>query len=261
MWKAARQRSRRSAGGLFPADVIGIDEPGYPANLRSIPFPPKVLWVRGALPPVGAVAIVGTRHPTRFGRSVAHAAACSAVAAGLAVISGLAAGIDTVAHESALAAGGRTWAVLGSGVDVPTPVSNAVLAEEIVASGGGLLAEVPPGTPVGRRHLVARDRIQSGLSLAVVICQCEISSGAMHTARFAAIQGRLLVVVRPRGPGRAVTACTGNVALADPNGCDPALLSATGKTAELIRARRPMADVVIDSRDELAELLERLQPG
>jgi DNA processing protein len=236
---------------LFPADVIGIDEPGYPANLRSIPFPPKVLWVRGALPPVGAVAIVGTRHPTRFGRSVAHAAACSAVAAGLAVISGLAAGIDTVAHESALAAGGRTWAVLGSGVDVPTPVSNAVLAEEIVASGGGLLAEVPPGTPVGRRHLVARDRIQSGLSLAVVICQCEISSGAMHTARFAAIQGRLLVVVRPRGPGRAVTACTGNVALADPNGCDPALLSATGKTA----------DVVIDSRDELAELLERLQPG
>ena len=217
--------------------------------------------MRGALPPVGAVAIVGTRHPKRFGRSVAHAAACSAVAAGLAVISGLAAGIDTVAHESALAAGGRTWAVLGSGVDVPTPVSNAVLAEEIVASGGGLLAEVPPGTPVGRRHLVARDRIQSGLSLAVVICQCEISSGAMHTARFAAIQGRLLVVVRPRGPGRAVTACTGNVALADPNGCDPALLSATGKTAELIRARRPMADVVIDSRDELAELLERLQPG
>ena len=261
MWRAARQRSRRSAGRLFPADGIGIGEPGYPANLRSIPFPPKVLWVRGALPPVGAVAIVGTRHPTRFGRSVAHAAACSAVAAGLAVISGLAAGIDTVAHESALAAGGRTWAVLGSGVDVPTPVSNTVLAEEIVASGGGLLAEVPPGTPVGRRRLVARDRIQSGLSLAVVICQCEISSGAMHTARFAAIQGRLLVVVRPREPGRAVTACTGNVALADPNGCDPALLSATGKTAELIRARRPVADVVIDSRDELAELLERLRPG
>ena len=246
---------------MFPADGIGIGEPGYPANLRSIPFPPKVLWVRGALPPVGAVAIVGTRHPTRFGRSVAHAAACSAVAAGLAVISGLAAGIDTVAHESTLAAGGRTWAVLGSGVDVPTPVSNIVLAEEIVASGGGLLAEVPPGTPVGRRRLVARDRIQSGLSLAVVICQCEISSGAMHTARFAAIQGRILVVVRPREPGRAVTACTGNVALADPNGCDPALLSATGKTAELIRARRPVADVVIDSRDELAELLERLRPG
>ncbi len=216
--------------------------------------------MRGPLPPVAAVAIVGTRHPSRFGRSVADAAARSAVAAGLAVISGLAAGIDTVAHESALAAGGLTWAVLGSGVDVPTPISNAALAEEIVARGGGLIAEVPLGTPVGRQQLVARDRIQSGLSLAVVICQCETSSGAMHTARFAVVQGRLLVVVRPRGPDGAVTACSGNVALADPNGCDPALLSATGRTAELLRARRPMADVVIDDREELDELFERLRP-
>jgi DNA processing protein len=190
---------------------------------------------------------------------VADAAARRAVAAGLAVISGLAAGIDTVAHESTLAAGGSTWAVLGSGVDVPTPISNVALAEEIVASGGGLIAEVPPGTPVGPRQLVARDRIQSGLALAVVICQCEISSGTMHTARFALVQGRLLVVVRPRGPDRAVSACSGNVVLVDPDGCDPALLSATGKTAELIRARRPMADVVIDDPEELAELFERLR--
>jgi DNA processing protein len=245
---------------LLPAEVIRIDAPDYPAGLRSIPSPPKTLWVRGTLPPAAAVAVVGTRHPSRFGRSVADAAARSAVAAGLAVISGLAAGIDTVAHESALAAGGLTWAVLGSGVDVPTPISNAALAEEIVACGGGLIAEVPPGTPVARRQLVARDRIQSGLSLAVVICQCETSSGAMHTARFAVVQGRLLVVVRPRGPDGAVTACSGNVALADPNGCDPALLSATGRTAELLRARRPMADVVIDDREELAELFERLRP-
>jgi DNA processing protein len=244
---------------LLPTEVTGIDAPGYPANLRSIPSLPKLLWVRGTLPPIAAVAIVGTRHPTRFGRNVADVAATSAVAAGLAVISGLAAGVDTVAHESAMAAGGRTWAVLGSGVDVPTPVSNAALAEEIVASGGGLIAEVPPGTPVRRRHLVARDRIQSGLSLAVVICQCEISSGAMHTARFAVAQGRLLVVVRPRGPHGAVKASTGNVALADPNGCDPVLLSATGKTAELVRARRPVADVVIDDRDELVEFFERLR--
>jgi DNA processing protein len=144
-------------------------------------------------------------------------------------------------------------------VDIPTPISNAALAEEIVASGGGLIAEVPPGTPVARRQLVARDRIQSGLSLAVVICQCETSSGAMHTARFAVIQGRLLVVVRPRGPDRAVAGCTGNVVLADPNGCDPSLVSATGKIAELIRARRPMADVVIDDREELDELFEQLR--
>ncbi len=214
--------------------------------------------MRGVLPPVAAVAIVGTRHPTPFGRSVADAAASSAVAAGLAVVSGLAAGVDTVAHESALAAGGLTCAVLGSGVDVPTPVENAALAERIVASAGCLVAEVPPGSAVRPRQLVARDRIQSGLSLAVVICQCETSSGAMHTARFAVVQDRLLVVVRPRGREEALAACSGNVALADPNGCDPGVLSATGRTAELIRARRPVADLVIDDREQLAELFERL---
>lgn len=244
---------------MLPSEATGIEAPGYPANLRSIPSPPKALWMRGASPPPAAVAIVGTRHPTHFGRTVADAAARSAVAAGLAVISGLAAGIDTIAHESALAAGGLTWAVLGSGVDLPTPRMNFALAEQIVASGGGLIAEVPPGTPVSRRRLVARDRIQSGLSLAVVICQCEIASGAMHTARFALVQGRLLVVVRPRGPDRTVTACTGNAVLADPNGCDPSLLSATGKTAELIRSRRPVADVVVDDREELADLFDRLR--
>ncbi|MGA2804343.1 MAG: DNA-processing protein DprA [Acidimicrobiales bacterium] len=246
---------------MRPADVIGIHAPGYPARLASIPSPPKTLWVRGVLPPVAAVAIVGTRHPTRFGRGVAEAAATSAVAAGLGVVSGLAAGVDTVAHESALAAGGATWAVLGSGVDVPTPVSNSALAEEIVSCGGGLISEVPPGTPVSRSQLVARDRVQSGLSLAVVVCQCESSSGAMHTARFAVVQGRLLVVVRPKGRDTAVMASSGNLALADPGGCDPALFSATGQVAELIGARHPVADVVIDDPEELAELFAKLQPA
>jgi DNA processing protein len=216
--------------------------------------------VRGALPSAAAVAIVGTRQPTSFGRRVARLAAEGAVAAGFAVISGLATGIDTVAHESALSAGGLTWAVLGSGVDLLTPSSNAALAEEIVAAGGGLVAEVPPGTPVSRRSLVARDRIQSGLSLAVVLCQCEVSSGAMHTARFAAVQGRLLAVARPRSPQHDVAACSGNLALSDPEGCDPALLSATGRTAELVRGRRPMADFVINDRDDLRELWRRLRP-
>ncbi|MGO9965104.1 MAG: DNA-processing protein DprA [Acidimicrobiales bacterium] len=244
---------------MRPADVIGIGAPGYPARLASIPSPPETLWVCGGLPPVAAVAIVGTRHPTRFGRRVAEAAAKSAVAAGLGVVSGLAAGVDTVVHESALAAGGATWAVLGSGVDVPTPLSNSALAEEIVACGGGLISEVPPGTPVSRHRLVARDRVQSGLSLAVVVCQCETSSGAMHTARFAVVQGRLLVVVRPQGRDAAVTASSGNVALADPGGCDPALFSATGEAAELIGARHPVADVVVDP-EELAEVFGKLRP-
>jgi DNA processing protein len=245
---------------LLPAEVIGVEDPEYPASLRSIPSPPVKLWVRGTLPPTDAVAIVGTRQPTSFGRGVARAAAGSAVAAGFAVISGLAAGIDTAAHRSALSLGGRTWAVLGSGVDVPSPSANAALADEIVATGGGLIAEVPPGTPVSRRALVARDRLQSGLCLAVVLCQCEVSSGAMHTARFAAVQGRLLAVARPGGGHAAMAACSGNLALTDPAGCDPAMVSASGRTAELVRRRRPMADLVIDEGDGFDELWRRLRP-
>ena len=214
--------------------------------------------MRGTLPPARAVAIVGTRHPTAFGRRMAKAAAASALEFGLAVVSGLALGVDTVVHESVLARGGRTWAVLGSGVDLPTPKSNGKLAEEIVATGGGLISEVPPGTVVSPALLIARDRIQSGLSLAVVVCQCETSSGAMHTASFAIAQGRALAVAEPQGPDRVRKASGGNLALIDPAGCDPALLSATGENAELILARRPVADVVIDSPEKLTRLWERL---
>jgi DNA processing protein len=244
---------------LFGAELIGVGTAGYPANLASVASPPKRLWVRGTLPPLGAVAIVGSRNPTPFGRRVAEWAAAGAVQAGFGVVSGLAAGIDTVAHRSALEAGGRTWAVLGSGVDIPTPASNAALAEEILEKGGGLITELPPGTPVTRRQLIARDRIQSGLSLAVVVCQCETTSGTMHTARFALLQQRLLVVVRPQGAESESAANSGNVALSDPNGCDPALLSATGKAAEMIRERRPVADLVIEDRHELAKIWDRLR--
>jgi DNA processing protein len=243
---------------LRRAEAIGIAAPGYPAALASIPSPPKLLWVRGTLPPPAAVAVVGTRNPTAFGREVAELAARGATEAGLGVISGLAAGVDTVAHKSALKAGGRTWAVLGSGVDVPTPTANTALAGEILDKGGGLLAEVPPGTSVTRRQLVARDRIQTGLSLAVVVCQCEIASGTMHTARFAILQGRLLVVMRPRGAESDLAANGGNLALSDPNGCDPTLLSATGKAAQMISGRRPVADLVVEDRDGLAALWDRL---
>jgi DNA processing protein len=243
---------------LHPAELIGIGAVGYPARLASIPSPPKTLWVRGTVPPVRAVAIVGTRTPTPFGRRVAAVAATGAIRAGLAVVSGLAAGIDTVVHESALEAGGPSWAVLGSGVDIPTPASNTALAEAILERGGGLIAEVPAGTPVTRGQLVARDRIQSGLSLAVVVCQCETTSAMMHTARFALLQKRLLVIVRPRGDQGALASNGGTLALSDPNGCDPELLSATGEEAKLIRRRRPVADLVVEDLDELGLLWDQL---
>ena len=240
-----------SAGEARPF-AVSLGDDRYPSPLAGISSPPATLHVLGALPPAGSVAVVGTRHPTPRGRRVAEAVARSAVEAGLAVVSGLAAGIDTVAHRAALDAGGVTFAVLGSGLDRPTPSSNRRLAAEIVERGGGLLAEVPLGTATSARHLVARDRIQSGLSVAVVICQSELGGGALHTARFAVAEGRLLVVVRPDDREADERAWSGNRVLADPGGCDPAVLSATGKAAALVRERRPVADVVLERREGLA---------
>jgi DNA processing protein len=204
------------------------------------------------------VAVVGTRRPTRFGLEVARATAKSAHRAGFAVVSGLAAGIDTAAHKSALAAGGRTWAVIGSGVDTPTPIANTDLAYEIIDSGGGVISEVPPGTAASRSSLAARDRIQSGLCLAVVVCQCETTSGAMCTAQFAIAQHRLLIVARPSARDAESPASSGNIALLDPAGCAPGLLWAKGETADLVRPRQPPADIGFDTQEELGRLFSRL---
>lgn len=242
---------------MFPAERIDIGAASYPERLASIASPPATIWVLGTLPPPAAVAIVGSRWPTVAGREVARAAAAGAVEAGMAVISGLAAGIDTVAHETVIEGGGRTWAVIGSGIDVPTPPENRRLADEIVASGGGLIAEVPPGTPVRRPQLIARDRIQSALALCVVVCQCERSSGAMHTAGFAALQARILAVARPAA-ATVQKSWSGNILLSDLAGCDPALVGASGEAADLIGSRRPMADIVFESPEELAGLWEHL---
>ncbi len=238
--------------------ALELGDPGYPDRLRTITSPPETLWVRGSLPPSAAVAIVGTRHPTRFGAEAARAAASSAVACGLAVVSGLAAGVDTIAHEAALAAGAATWAVVGSGVDVPTPSENTALAAEIVAAGGGLIAEVPPGTPVSPGRLVARDRIQAGLSLAVLVCQCETTSGTMHTARFALRYGRLLAVVRPPGPAAAEPASSGNLALIGQGNCEPSLPEAGASAEEVMGGPGRLADVVVESDEELVALFEHL---
>jgi DNA processing protein len=236
--------------------VVERGSPAYPQSLESISAPPARLYVRGTLPPAAAVAIVGTRTPTGFGLEFAAAAARSAVRAGLGVVSGLAPGCDTAAHRAALEAGGRTWAVIGSGVDRPTPATNARLAEAIVAGGGGVIAEVSPTTAATTRQLVARDRIQAGLSLAVVVCQSDLASGTMHTVRFAVLAGRLLAVARPAGADAEVPASAGNIALSDAAGCDPALLHARSQAARAIAARRPLADVVIDGEPDLDPLWE-----
>jgi DNA processing protein len=236
--------------------LVGYFDLDYPSRLQQIASAPAVLWVRGTAPAGNAAAVVGTRHPTKAGVDRVHKVVSVLVSAGYGIVSGLAAGVDTAAHEAALAEGGQTWAYLGSGVDYPTPPENVDLAERIVAAGGGLLAEVDPGTKPSPWALVARDRLQSGSSSLTVIGQSGIPSGTLHTARFTIEQERSLVVVAPPASEADDPAWAGNRALCDPDGCDPAILNAKGGLAERIATRKPTADHVLTSADALADLLE-----
>jgi DNA processing protein len=141
-----------------------------------------------------AVAIVGTRRATAYGRQAAERVAADLAAAGVTVISGLARGIDAVAHRAALEAGGRTVAVLGSGPDVIYPAEHRRLADEIIAH-GAIVSELAPGSKPDAQNFPARNRIISGLSLGVVVVEAPTRSGALITASFAGDQGREVFVI------------------------------------------------------------------
>jgi DNA processing protein len=172
------------------------DDADYPAALRTIDRPPYVLFVRGELRPTDevAVAVVGTRHASTYGREVAHTLATALAQSGVTVVSGLALGVDTVAHRAALDAGGRTLAVLGSGVDQIYPAQNRALGEQVIGQ-GALISDYPLGTRPEARNFPPRNRLISGLSKAVVIVEAGERSGALITAEFAAEQGREVFAV------------------------------------------------------------------
>jgi DNA processing protein len=168
----------------------------YPKRLLEIDAPPPVLYVRGEFKPDDewAVAIVGTRRITPYGRQVALEIASFLSSHGLTVVSGLARGVDTIAHTEALHAGGRSIAVLGNGIDRMVPPENRKLAERLLSQ-GALVSDYPPGTPPEGANFPPRNRIISGLSLAVVVIEAGERSGALITASFAADQGREVFAV------------------------------------------------------------------
>lgn len=171
--------------------VLTWDDDLYPRRLKEIDQPPPVLYVRGELleEDEWAVAIVGTRRVTPYGRQVAEEVAGVLARNGVTVVSGMARGIDTISHRAALAAGGRTIAVLGSGVDRIYPPENRKLSEDIMHR-GALISDYPLGTPPEGINFPPRNRIISGISLGVVIIEAGAKSGALITAGFAADQGR-----------------------------------------------------------------------
>ncbi|PYL26791.1 MAG: DNA-protecting protein DprA, partial [Verrucomicrobia bacterium] len=173
-------------------------DPRYPALLGAIPSAPA-LFVRGELhtDDALAVAIVGSRRATPYGIAAAERLASDLAARGVTIVSGLARGIDTAAHRSALAAGGRTLAVLGCGVDVVYPPENGPLVRAI-ESHGAILSQFPPGMPALAGHFPARNRTLAGLALGVVVVEAAERSGALITAGFAGDLGRETFAV----PGR-----------------------------------------------------------
>ena len=176
--------------------MLTWDDADYPANLRQVDAPPPVLYLRGQVDAVDtlAVAIVGTRRASAYGREVAHRLGQELAHNGITIVSGLALGVDTVAHQAALDAGGRTLAVLGSGVDQIHPAGNRKLGEALCHQ-GALISEYPLGTRPEAKNFPPRNRIISGLSRAVIIVEAGEKSGALITAHFAAEQGREVFAV------------------------------------------------------------------
>ncbi len=164
----------------------------FPVVLKTIYHPPKQLYLRGLLPDAPAVAVVGTRRMSEYGRQCVRLLVPEIVRLGITVVSGLALGIDGAAHEAALEAGGRTVAIIGSGVDDASiyPRAHLDLARRIIESGGAVLSEYAPGTPSLPHHFPERNRIIAGLSQAVLVIEAPRKSGAMITARLALEAGR-----------------------------------------------------------------------
>ncbi|HMO58532.1 MAG TPA: DNA-processing protein DprA [Roseiflexaceae bacterium] len=171
--------------------AVSRENPAYPAALATIPAAPPLIYVRGRLSDVDswAVAIVGTRSPTSYGRDVARRLATDLAAAGVTIVSGLAIGIDALAHEAALEAGGRTIAVLACGVDLIYPERHTTLAARI-RTAGAVVSEFPIGLKPMPQLFPVRNRLISGLARGVLVVEADYASGALITVDYALDQGR-----------------------------------------------------------------------
>jgi len=190
----AEQEIKRA--GEMNTSLLSLADDHYPELLKNIYDPPPILYVKGNdLDPADkAIAIVGTRKASRYGKETAHRLAYELACLGFTIVSGMAQGIDTAAHQGALEARGKTIAVFGTGVDKIFPASNRQLAKEIEAS-GSLVSEFPLGTWTEKGHFPRRNRIISGLSMGTIVIEGHYKSGAMITAKQALDQGREVFAV------------------------------------------------------------------
>ena len=200
-WHAANEElaALQQSGATF----LTFEDTDYPERLREIFDAPALLWVRGdvTLLAQSAIAVVGTRHPTPYGSGMAEMLSRDLAARGMVILSGMARGVDTAAHKGAIAAKGKTVAVWGTGIDVIYPKENKSLAEQILSSGGAIVSELPTGTFPAPQNFPKRNRILSGMSVAVLVVEAGEHSGTRVTARCALEQNRDVFAV----PGNVTT--------------------------------------------------------
>lgn len=198
-----RKTERLSCRLIIPEDGF------YPKLLKEIPDPPLLLWVKGSVDLLNnaGIAIVGTRSPSLYGKEVTKQFTTELVEYDVTIISGLAYGIDTVAHSTAVKAGGKTIAVLGSGIDRIYPSTNINLADKIIESGGTIISEFPPGTKPDYMNFPMRNRVVSGLSLGVLVVETANEGGSMITARLALDQNREVFVIPHNLSNKRASGC------------------------------------------------------
>jgi DNA processing protein len=263
------------------AIVTSLDE-DYPPGLRSVADYPAVLYARGETRTLRrpAVAIVGTRRPTPYGRDVTAIIAEGLVARGIVVVSGLALGIDGAAHRAALEVGGRTVGVLGSGQRQFYPARHAELAAVMIRAQGAVISQFAPDTLPERGHFIARNRTVAAMARGVVVAEAPEGSGALSTAGWARRLGRVVMAVPGPVTSRTFDGClgllrTGAVAVA---GADhvleavglagsmaeeptPSLAEGSGRRVERGAATRPPGERSDRPGDETAGVLAALSPG
>lgn len=232
---------------------ISVNDPCFEDRLLSVtPVPKKLFYIGNPSVKGPAIAIVGTRKPTPYGKSVTLELAEKLAKRGVVIVSGLALGIDSIAHQGALNVGGRTIAVLANGLDSITPSSHRQLAIRIIESDGGLISEYEPGTPPLQYRFLERNRLVSGLSSAVVVTEASARSGTMNTVMHALPQGR------------DVYAVPGNISSPSSAGCNKLIEqgatpivdidefiesfcpTTTGATQATLLAQNPEEQVIID---------------
>ncbi len=234
-------------------------DPLYPAALKNIASPPKLLYVLGNLEPLAntrSVSIVGSRAVTPYGKQITTMLATDIASRGMAIISGLAMGVDALAHQAAINSGGYTVAVLANGLDTIQPANNRNLALAILKSGGAIISEYPEETAPFKQHFIARNRIVSALGDGLLITEAGQASGSLHTANFALEQGKAVMAV----PGNITSSNSRGTNSLIKTGATPVTDIADVLNALQLEEKTTHVNVVAANAEEAA-ILDRMKLG